>query len=245
VSSTEAPTEKKTSRWEDYIDVFLSPAELYARRARDSVKPAFWTLLILGAVIYYAFLPINQMVMRASMVAQATARGTDPAQVEATAGGFVRIMSYGGGIMVAVSFAVVIALTALVLWLIGRMIEVKGTYHQAFLIATYAAFIYLLAQIATSVSAMIAGAGLNPVSDLSFGVLRFLDTDALPKTLPPLLRRFEIFTIWQAVLWGIGMHVVMKATRAQAAIAAIGTWILAAIPGVIGAVITAGQQAGS
>jgi len=245
VSSTEVPTENKTSRWEDYIDVFLSPAELFARRANDSAKPAFWTLLILGAVIYYAFLPINQMVIRASMIAQAQARGTDPAQVEAAAGGIVRIMGYGGGIMAAISFTIMIALAALVLWLIGRMIEVKGTYRQAFLIATYAAFVLLLAQIATSVSAMIAGADLDPVRDLSFGVLRFLDTDALPKALPPLLRRFELFAIWQTVLWGIGMHVVMKATRAQAAIAAIGTWILAAVPGVISAVLTAGQVSGS
>ncbi|NJD10316.1 MAG: hypothetical protein FIB01_07675 [Gemmatimonadetes bacterium] len=243
MSTTDAPAEPKASRWEDYVDVFFSPVELFARRANDSVKPAFWTLVVLGAIAYYAFLPINQMVMRAAMVAAAQARGTDAAAVEAAAGGIVRIMSYAGGIMVALSFAFTIAAAALLLVLIGRMIEVKGSFRQAFLIATFAAFVALLAQVAASVNAMIVGEGLNPLRDLSFGPLRFLDYEALPKALPPLLRRFEIFAIWQAVLWGIGTHVVLKATKAQAAIAAIGTSLLFALPGVISAAFGFGQQA--
>jgi hypothetical protein len=235
--------EKKASRWEDYVDVFFSPAELYARRANDSVKPAFWTLLILSALAYYAFLPVNQMVMRATMVAQAQARGADAAEIEAATGGMVRIMSYGGGIMVAITFAIVIAITALLLWGIGRMVEVKGTYRQAFLIATYAGFVYLLAQLAGSVAGMIAGEGLNPMRDMSFGLMRFFDSEALPGAVPALLRRTEIFAIWQAVLWVIGMRVVMKATTAQAAIASIATWLLFAVPGVITGALGLGQQA--
>jgi hypothetical protein len=104
------------------------------------VKPAFWTLLVLGALAYYAFLPVNQMIMRASIVAQAQARGQDAAQLEATAGGMVRFMSYGGGLMVAISYAVAIAVAALLLQVIGRTIEAGGRTAGA-LIATYAAFI--------------------------------------------------------------------------------------------------------
>ena len=242
MTTSEVEVPKKTSRWEDYVDVFFSPAELFARRAHDSAKPAFWTLVIVGAIAYYAFLPVNRMVMRASMVAQAQASGADPAQIEATAGGMVRIMSYAGGIMVAFTYLITIALAALMLWGIGRLIEVKGTYRQAFLIATYAAFIYLLAQIAGSISGMIAGEGLNPTRDLSFGLVRFLDPDGTPKALLALLRRTEIFFIWQAVVWAVGMYVVMKASKAQAAIAAAATWILFAVPGVIAAAVGIGQQ---
>jgi hypothetical protein len=243
VSASEVTVEKKASRWEDYIDVFFSPAELYARRANDSVKPAFWTLLGLGALAYYAFLPVNRMVLEASMMAQAQARGGNAADAQAAAGTMVKFMSYGGGIMVAISFAVIIAVAALLLWGIGRMIEVKGTYRQAFMIATYAAFVYLLAQVAGSISGMIVGQGLDPMRDLSFGLLRFIDSKELPGAIPPLLRRTEIFTIWQAVLWGIGMHVVMKATKAQATIAAAATWLLFAVPGIISGALGLGQQA--
>ena len=243
MSGSEVTVDKKASRWEDYVDVFFSPAELYARRANDSVKPSFWTLLGLGALAYYAFLPVNRMVIQASMVAQAQARGQDVAEVQAAAGGMVRIMSYGGGIMVAISFALTIAVAALLLWGVGRMIEVKGTYRQAFLIATYACFVYLLMMIAGSVAGLIVGEGMDPQRDLSFGLMRFLDPDTLPKAVPPLLRRTEIFLIWQAVLWGIGMRVVMKATKAQAAIAAGATWLLFAVPGVISAALGLGQQA--
>jgi hypothetical protein len=237
-SDTDAP--RTASRWEDYIDVFFSPRELYARRAHDSAKWPFWTLLLLSALAYYAFLPINQMVMRAAMVEQAQLGGADPAEVEAAAGGMLRVMSLAGGVMSALTFAITIAFAALLLWGIGRLVEVKGTYRQAFLIATYAAFVYLLMQIAGSVAALIAGEGLSPTRDLSFGLLRFLDPESLPRTVIALLRRTEIFFLWQAVLWAIGMKVIMKASSAQAAITAAGTWLLFAIPGVVGAMLQSG-----
>jgi len=231
--------EKKASRWEDLVDVFFSPAELFRRRANDSAKPAFFTLLVLAVVIYYAFLPVNQETIRIAMETQAAARGQDPTQMGTAA----KFMGYFGGITMVIGLTLAILLTALALWVIGRLVEVKGTYRQAFMIVTYASFVTLLALIAISVVSIIGGDGLDQVRGKSFGLLRFIDTESMPPTVRPLLTLTEIWALWQAVLWAVGMCVVMKATKAQAAIAAIGTWLLSAVPGLISAAFGFGQQA--
>lgn len=234
---------KKTARWEDYIDVIFSPAELYARRADDKVAPAFWTLLILAALLYYAFLPSNELIMRAGME-QARARMAEQGQDPGAMDGWVNMMKYLGGIVAAITYAISIFTAAVFLWLVARLVEVKAVFHQALVVAVYAGFIYLLANLVGSVMAMLIGEGLDPVRDLSLGLMRFFDRESLPAVVPALFRRTEVFFIWQAVVWAIGVRVVMKATRAQAAITAIAAWLLFALPGMIGALVGFGQSPG-
>lgn len=244
VSAPEVPVERKASRWEDYIDVFFSPGELYARRAHDSVAPAFWTLLLLSLVLYYAFLPVNEVVIRAGMEtarAQVAAQGQDPAAMA----GMVRFATYAGGVLGTIMLAIMVFGAALLLWLLARLVDLKATYRQGLVVAVYAGFIYLLMQLATSVLGLVLGDGItNPMGDLSFGLLRFIEPATPPGALEALLRRSELFLIWQAVVWGIGVRVVMGASRAQAAIVAAGTWLLFAVPGVVSAALGLGQGAG-
>jgi hypothetical protein len=242
VSTVETPV-KKTSRWEDYIDVIFSPGELYARRANDKVAPAFWTLLVLAAILYYAFLPSNELIMRAGME-QARARMAEQGQDPAAMDGWVNAMKYLGGIMAAITYALAVFTAAFFLWIVARLVEVKAVFHQALVVAVYAGFIYLLANLVGSVLAMLIGEGLDPVRDLSLGLNRFFDAESLPAVIPALFRRTEVFFIWQAVVWAIGVRVVMKATRAQAAITAFAAWLLFALPGMIGALLGFGQNAG-
>lgn len=234
MSSVEADSSAKpVSRWEDYVDVFFSPAELYARRGHDRVAPAMLTLLALAVIAYYALMPANQLVMRAAMPPEAAAApGAER---------MISIMTYLGGITVAITHFVMIAFGAAVLWLVARGVELRPAFRQTMVIATYAGFIAVLAQIAGGVLAMVYGEGLDPMRDLSFGVMRFLDAKALPDVLPSLLRRIDIFMIWQAVLWAIGLRVILGATKVQAAITAAGAWLLFAVPGMIMAALGIGQ----
>jgi hypothetical protein len=77
----------------------------------------------------------------------------------------------------------------------------------------------------------------------SFGPLRFIDATDMNAVVRALLQRLDIFAIWQTILWGIGIAVIYKASRAQAAITAAATWILFAIPGIIGAALGIGAGA--
>lgn len=221
-----------TSRWEDYVDVFFSPSELYRRRAEDRVKVPLLTLMALGFLFYFVMLPANRLIMLASIP-------EDPQAAEAVAR-MGTIFQVIGGIFVPITYLVVAAIAALLLWLAARLVDLKPAYSRTMLIATYAAFVYLLAQIAGGVSVLVHGeAGLDVIRHTSFGPLRFVGDQDMNPVLTALLRRLDIFNIWQAVLWGIGIAVICRATRTQATITAAAAWLLFAIPGIIGAALAA------
>jgi hypothetical protein len=226
---------RRVSRWEDYIDVFFSPAELFRRRATDRVAPPLITLLVLAVVVYILMSPANAIAMRAAI-----ANNPDAA---ANMGQMGSIFLIVGGIFVPITFVVVIVASAFLLWAAARLVDVRAAFSRTMLIATYAAFVYLLSQLAGGVATLAHGeAGFDLLRDTSFGPLRFTG-DELNPVIMALLRRLDIFAIWQAVLWGVGVAVIFRATRFQAAATAAAAWILFAIPNIIAAALGFGPGA--
>jgi hypothetical protein len=232
---TEAAPEQ-ASRWEDYVDVFFSPVDLFRRRAADRVAPPLITLLILAVLVYLAMMPANAMMMRAAMM--------DNPEVADAMGQLGVVFQVVGAVIVPITYTVMIAIAAFLLFLVGRFVELRTEFSRTMLIATYAGFIYLISQIAIGTAILLHGeAGLDVARHTSFGPLRFLDATDMNGVVKALLQRLDIFAIWQTVLWGIGIAVIYKASRAQAAITAATAWILFAIPGIIGAALGIGARA--
>jgi hypothetical protein len=233
VPETEPATEA-ASRWEDYVDVFLSPAELFRRRARDRVAPPLVTLMLLAIVFYFVMLPANSMVMRATV-----SDNPDAAEMMDRFGTLFQVL---GSVFVPLTYLVMLGFAAGLLLLVGRFADIRTGFSRTMLIATYAGFIYLLAQIAGGVAIMLHGeAGLDVVRHLSFGPLRFVGSTELDPAITAVLRRFELFTIWQAVLWGIGISVIYGVSRARGFAVAFVTWALMTVPSVLMAVLGIGQ----
>jgi hypothetical protein len=225
VTAEAAPTER-TSRWEDYIDVFFSPAELFARRARDRVAPPLLTLLGLALVLYFVLLPANRILMRA-----AVAENPEAMQAIEQYGTIMQII---GSVAVPVTYLVILTFAAFMLWLVGRLGDIRTDFSRTMLIATYAGFVYLLAQVAGSVAVLLHGeAGLDLTRHVSFGPLRFLGSADMNPALMAVLRRFELFTLWQAALWGIGLAVIYRVSRTRAFAVAFMTWALLTLPTVL------------
>lgn len=232
VPTQEAAEPEKASRWEDYIDVFFSPAELFRRRARDGAGVPFLTLLVLGLVFYFLLLPANMMVVRASIPPQAQAQFSERA---------LNFMTYGGSIMIPVVYSIMIVCAAGLLWLGGRVADMRTEFSRTLLIATYAAFVILLQQILGGVLVLVqGGVGLDIVRHLSFGPLRFVGSADMDKLQMALLRRLDLFFIWQAILWAVGLRVIYKVGYARAGAVAFATWLLFAIPGIIGSMLNIG-----
>ncbi len=215
------------SRWEDYLDVFFAPTDLFRRRGHDKLAPPLITLLLLATAFYYILLPAQGIVMRASM---------KPEQLAQMPEGMLKLMPILGGISIPIVYLISTAVAAALLWLLARLVDVKPEFREMMIVATYASFIGLLSQIAVGVLTMIHGeAGLEPLRHLSFGALRFVDAKELPAPVSALLARFDIFKIWQAVVWAIGFSVVTGVSRSKGALVAGGTWLLFAVPGMLGA----------
>lgn len=220
----EAEAAPKESRWEDYIDIFIAPAHVFERRAHAGVGIPLVTLLIAALVLYYVMLPANRIVMLASIA-------DNPQALEAMER-FGTIMQILGSLFVPVTYVAVVLWSAALLWLTARFVDIRATFSRTMLIATYAAFVMLLSQVVVGVLVLIHGdTGLDPGRHLSTGVLRFIDADG--RVLVALLRRIDLFAIWQAVLWGIGVRYVLQARTAHAAAIAAVTWLLYAAPGIL------------
>jgi hypothetical protein len=229
------PEQQKASRWEDYIDVFFSPFELFRRRANDRVAPPLLTLLGLGMLFYLALMPANRIVVRQSI---------PPEQQAQMSEGMLNIMAYVGVLTVPIMYAVMVLIAASLLWVGARIADIRADFSRTMLIATYAAFVLLLSQVLASVIILVSGPdSFNMLRSMSFGPLRFLGGDDMNRTLAALLQRLDIFAIWQAAVWAIGLSVVYRVSMGRAAAIAGVVWLLFAIPGIIMALLGIGAPA--
>jgi hypothetical protein len=236
VMESDAP--QTASRWEDYVDVFFSPADLFRRRAGDRIGPPLLTLLGLAVLFYFVLLPANRMVMTAAV--------SDNPEAAQAIGQFGTLFQLIAAVFVPVTYLIMIAAAAALLWLTARVSDVRADFSRTMLIATYAAFIYLLAQLGSGVAVLLHGeVGLDMVRHTSFGLLRFLDYAEMNPVFVALARRVDLFAIWQAALWGVGMAVIYRMSRLHAAGLAATTWLLFALPGVIGAALGIGNMPGA
>ena len=53
------------------------------------------------------------------------------------------------------------------------------------------------------------------------------------RSVAALLGLFDIFSIWQAALWAIGLSVIYKVGMLRAAAVAAVVWVLFAVPGIV------------
>jgi hypothetical protein len=220
----DAPVEQK-SRFEDCIDVFFSPSELFERRKNDKFGPPLIILLVLAVAFYYILLPAAGMILRTAM----------PPEQLAKMGGMMKVMSIVGGITVPIQYLIMIAITALIFFGLARLVDAQPTYSEMMLVATYGGYIFLIGTVASMVAVLIHGeAGLDPVKHLSFGVLRFVDPKTMPKAVAAIAARIDLFKIWQAVVWAIGFRIVTGVDRGKATMVSGATWLLFAVPSMLG-----------
>ena len=216
--------EPTASRWEDYIDIFISPASVFRRRRSGGVTHPIVTLAVSSFVLYFIMLPGNMRAFqRSAPTPEATAFMEQWGLLFQVAGGlFTPVM-----VLLAVTFA------AVMLSIVCSVLSVQIAFKDTFLIAAYAAFIYLLSTAVIGLVTMIKGGAIDPVRDLSFGVLRFTGADGMSPPVATLLKEIDLFAIWQAILWGIGLRVIGNASRLQAFAADSLAWILVPLPGIL------------
>jgi hypothetical protein len=230
---TVAPVEK-ASRWEDFIDVIFSPGQLYRRRADEGWFRPFLILSAINVVLYYVLLPVTGPMIEAAMLENAPPNVT-AAQVQQGA----TMMKYGMGILAPVMYLLMIAGTALAIKLVSTLIDRGTSWRQAFVITTYAHFITVIQSLVVSIVAFIKSlTGAQPSgTDASFGLLRFVDIGRDP-VMRALLARTDLFAIWIAVLFAVGLVHVAKMPLTKAIITAVIVWALIALPSLAGAALS-------
>lgn len=241
-SSAPPPSDATTStdaepagRADDYVDIYLSPSEVFERRRDGRFGQALIVLIIASVIVYYIFLPAGRAIMQAQMAEQ-MAENPDAAAAMQSFSGTMQLV---GGIFVPIGISLMVVIFGALLKGLAAIFKIPITFKQALVITTFSGFITLLSQIAGSISIMLANRDnvVEVPRDMSFGVARFLDPDAVPAVAIAMLGLLDIFAIWTAVIVAIGLMVIGRAGKGEAIAAAAILWLVSAVPGVIGALM--------
>ncbi len=231
------PTSSKASLWEDFVDIFYAPSSVFARRTDGKFGKPLLFLVVACAVL--AFLTKNAMqpVMDAEFARQSAAmlrKNPNVTAVQMASGrAFFETL---GPLFFAVFLTLSVLSTGVVLWLVGKLFDAKESVTAAIMIATYAEVPRIVQILTNAAQALfMSPEKLNAANSVAFNLARFMDPDNASAVMIALASRVDLFTIWITVLLAIGLHVVGKIPKQQAAIAAGITWVVGALPAVFGA----------
>ena len=231
------PTPSKASLWEDFVDIFYTPSSVFARRADGKFGMPLLFLVVAGAVLYF----LTKNAMQPVMDAEFARRSADmlrkspnlTAEQMASGRGFFETL---GPLFFAIGITLSVLGSGVVLWLVGKLFDAKESVTAALMIVTYAE-VPRIVQILTNAAQglFMSPEKLTSINSVGFGPARFMDPDHVSTVMMALVSRVDLFTIWITVLLAIGLHVVGKIPKQQAAIAAAITWVVGALPTVFGA----------
>ena len=228
---------KRAGLWEDFIDIFVSPSEVFERRRDANFFPALLVFVVLTTIIFFVARPVMQAVFDSEFArATAAAMRKNPqitaAQME-KGRGFAEKFQVVGVVVGSFFLPMVVGV---ILWIAGKLVSARENIGQACLIATYAMFPRLIEGVINAVQGFLLDPStLNGRYRLTLGLGRFFDPDTVSPILLAVVGRIDIFTIWVTVLLAIGLSVIGRIPRSRAAIAAAAVWVIGMLPGLWGA----------
>jgi len=230
------PSPAKVGLWEDFVDIFYTPSSVFARRSDGKFGLALLFLAIV--ILVLIFLTKNAMapVMDAEFARQtAAAIKKNPSLTAEQMASGRGVFEMLGPIIFTVIITISVFGTGLVLWAVGKLFDAKESFAAAVMIATYSE-VPRVVQILTNAAQglVMSPEKLNSMNAVGFSLARFMDPDGSPVMLA-LAGRVDLFTIWVTVLLAIGLHVVGKIPKQQAAIAGAITWVVGALLPLFGA----------
>jgi Yip1 domain. len=233
-----APAATKTPIWEDFIDIFHSPSEVFARRQNQGVLvPMLILTLILGG-LNLAFSgvlsPVRDAEFSRAMAAQMKAH-PEYTQDQLETGRKIGEVVAKVGAFVLVPIAILVV--GLFVWLVGKLVEAKEPISGALVIATYAFVPHILESVLNGVQGLLMDpASLTGAASLSLSAARFMNPETTSPVMMAIAGHFDVFVIWLVVLIVIGLSVIGKIPRSRAAIAGGVLWVIGLLPALLRAV---------
>jgi uncharacterized protein YneF (UPF0154 family) len=218
---------KTAPLWEDFIDIFYAPSQVFERRRNANPWPVLLIITALWLVIsLVTFDSMATMMETVSRRAMEKAAAQNPQLSQDMMETNLRV-----GMKIAPWFPLGLPIFALiaavVIWLVGKLFGSKASYTQSLLITAYVCFTFVISAIVTGAQALLMDMTkvTNPI-ELSLSAARFADPKQTSTFLYGLLMSLDVFTIWRLILIAVGVHVIGRTSKGAA-------WGLAALTFVI------------
>jgi len=225
--ATASPTPEKAGIWEDFIDIFMQPAQVFERRREGKFGLALLVLVIVSGVLFLALRNGIAPIMDAEMAKAAAAMAAKNPNITADQIAAQQGMMEKFAVIGYVLFMPIgIVIAAILLWLAAKAVSASVAFAAAMMIATYSQFPRVVEMIINAIQGLLlAPESITSRYSVQIGPARFLDTTANPVLLT-ILGGLDLFTIWVTVLLAIGISVVARVPRSKGAIAAGIVWVL-------------------
>jgi len=230
------PTPAKASLWEDFVDIFYAPSSVFARRAEGKFGAPLAILIVVSTILVYLTINAMQPVMDAEFArrsADMLAKNPNMTQEQLSAGR--KFFENFGPIFFAFGILIGVIGTGIVIWLVGKLFDAKESVSAAIMVATYAEVPRVVQVLLNAAQGLfMPSEKLTSFASLTLSPARFMDPSSSQIAIA-MASRFDLFTIWITVLLAIGIHVVGKIPKQQAAIVAAIAWLVGALPAILGA----------
>jgi hypothetical protein len=234
--------EPTASWWEDYLEIFFAPSQVFARREKSGFLLPLVILTVLSGVLIVGLKGSFAPAFEADITRQMELVQQNNPQITAEQLEQGRAMQGTLGTIMFVAMMPILALIiGFTLWLFGKFVGATETLSQAMLIAAFASFPRIVYLLAGGIQGLVMPEeSLNGMSRLSLGPARFLDPDSASALSVVLASRFDLTLIWITILLAIGLKVISKIPMSKAMVAAGLVWLVGALPGLLGAMRAGG-----
>jgi len=224
---------------EDFIDIFGSPSQVFARRARGGAFAPFLVtcLLLIGLMFVNRGVMSNIMdTQMAKGIAAAQQKGNmTPEQMEKVAEAQKAVAKYAF-VGVAVSTPVTLLLFALVAWLVGKMFGSVMTFGMSLMVVSFSWVPKVVEQVLLSVQGMLLDTStMTEPAQVSLGLARFLDHASTSSTVFAAAMRVDPIILWSTFLLATGFMAAGKMEKGKAWTAALVLWVAGFLPVLYGA----------
>jgi hypothetical protein len=221
---------------EDLVDIFVSPAKVFTRRARGNPMAPYLVVCIVMIILFFAGKNVLAPIFDAQIQkAIDAAMKANPTQVtQAVADRMKPMIAISINVGGVVGVPLLLLLLGLITWVVGRFV-LGGTltYGTGLLIASYAWMPKLIATVVGLVEGLTMDVSrMTSPYQLSVAVSRFFDPATMSDGLYQLLGQIDLFSIWSAFLVMVGLVHAGKVEKPKAIVGAVVLWCAGTVPAI-------------
>lgn len=208
---------KPAALWEDLIDIFTTPVEVFRRRRDGRFWLAMLVCTLVGAATFYVTRPVLRPAIERQMSAQIEkmqANPNIPAEQKEAMTNRIRgsVDSPLAILFPALGIPVSLFVSALTLWLVAKFFGSGAGLGQAVAVTSVAAVPRLALGLIVGAVSLALNREVHTIYGTTASPAAFLGPDA-SLGLAATLSRFDLGLLWQTVLMGIGVALMGRLTR--------------------------------